>query len=283
MDGKLAVSATAAAAAALSSGMMAAAPPAEAANLSITPLNQVSGYVAFHAGFGHFVSQYAGTTKFQTGFTQLGGAAALNWWMSPTTSVQLDLYGNGISKSNGNGSTALGMAGHVAWAAPGNHEIGAMLSIGQTFGDRSSVLAIEGLWHGSNWSVYGQIGGKHGITFTSAVEPYVAVEGRWFLNANTAITFDATAASFNGDDAFTRFGAGIELKPGASPLAFFARAQISSVTWAGCCWHDTASEIKVGAKLMIGQGTLWQNNISGANKRDMNPWYGVFANAFELF
>jgi hypothetical protein len=233
----------------------------------------VSGYVEAAGAIGQETCCSSGSTSTE-GYTEIIGAGRLNWWLSPTHTLQVDANGTGISWSGSEGDQSLGLAAHYAWRAMPTGNLAVMGSVGQEGGTRYTTLAVEGQLHGMNWTIYGQ-GGVTREVSDSDHAPYVFVQGRYYFNPNFAAIADVTLANFDSES-FSQFGGTLEFKPVGMPFAIFGRGQIA--TWSENTFKETDSQAVFGIKLFVNQPTIWSNDVNGATYIDANPIYGEYAN-----
>ncbi|MAZ16933.1 MAG: hypothetical protein CL535_11465 [Ahrensia sp.] len=242
------------------------------------------GYVDIHAGHYDYDD---GLDIFDEADGLIGGAARLAVRMSPSFTLQGDLWTN-MEMSDVNGSYDYpGAALHVTWNPGDGRMLGAMGSIGEDNNrGRLANIALEGVHEMDRWRFYGQAGYMFGLTGsvddTNDHYWYGAANATYFQTDNLALSASLGAAKqsydFIGGPLEVRYinwGLRAEIKHDTVPAsAYFAYRGISSkVSSAIGDGSAVDHRFVVGLRFFFNQSTLREIN-RGIGLVDMNPAYG---------
>jgi hypothetical protein len=211
----------------------------------------------------------------------VGGAGQARFFMG-STSIQLDLYGEGVLSDNaGDGINTAGVGAHVGWLFGGGHYAGVFGAVtengymehGQYF------LGAEARGNFGNFSLYGQAALIEGLD-TSAVmdDPFIGWYARgvaqYFFGPN--VKLEGEVAFIDGEqyaadpDQVWLFGAEVEAKLGSGPVSAFASFE-----------HFTSDEdasdspfnvARLGVRIYLNAPTLQDHNQgTGANLDIIDP------------
>jgi hypothetical protein len=209
----------------------------------------------------------------------VGGAGAARFFLG-NTSVQLDLYGEGILSDNaGDGINTAGIGAHVGWLFGGHYAglFGAVtehgyMEHGQYF------IGAEGRTNLGNFTIYGQAALINGMDTSSPVDdPFIGWYARgvaqYFFGPN--LKLEGEVAYLDGEqeaadpDRIWLFAAEVEAKLGNSPVSAFASFEhfTSDI--------DAASPFQVariGVRVYLNSPTLQDHNQgTGANLDVIDP------------
>ena len=213
-----------------------------------------------------------------------GGAARVNWWMNPGTSMQFDFAGQRASDSTDNyyWTGSLYGAAHISKRTD-TYLIGLFGGIagtsdyeGYTGWDTSIFGGVEGQMYWGNFTLYGQAGFlKQFAGYYSGIYnlglPFAQIEGRYFLTPNTKISANVGITTGNiwgyyDPQTTLSYGGEIEHKFSANPVSVFGRVQ--GFHGSGT-YEISGHRLMVGARLNFGTDSLFTQDRNGATLKVM--------------
>jgi hypothetical protein len=262
----------------------------------VAPPPMLSGYLELYTGGAWNREDETGASENSRAWV-LGGAGRINYWWSPTASVQFDVQGDGGSYTGQTAGPARFSAhsyligAHVNWRDP-RGLLGIFGAAGDTSPDEISFAATSSLRHGIiggegqlYWNMitlYGQVGYDSTIggysagpgTYDSSHAWFVRGTARAYLTPNDRL--EGTIFYENGAHDFTTFPgvanvdfnltlwrAKYEHRFGASPFALFAAYQGTRTSFLDETQFD--HRIIGGVRIYFGENTLHQGDVSGAS------------------
>ena len=283
---------------------------AHAADLSIMPTKApppppaplLSGYLELYTGGAWNHEDETGAPEDSRAWV-LGGAGRINYWWSPTASVQFDVQGDGGSYTGQTTGPARFSAhsyligAHVNWRTPGGL-LGIFGGAGDASADEISSAGAPSLRHGIiggegqvywNWiTLYGQVGydstiGGYSVgpgTYDSSHAWFVRGTGRVYVTPNDrlegTIFYDSGTHDFtafpgvaNVDFNTTLWKVKYEHKFGASPFALFAAYQGTRTSFLDETVFD--HRILGGIRIYFGEDTLHDGDVRGATLDIIEP------------
>lgn len=233
----------------------------------------------------------------------IGGSARLAARMSPSFSVQgdvwinsFDLSGSGFDTGFGPYSFSMenrysGIAGHLTWRGGGGQSAGALVSYGSAadYGEFMNV-ALEGVYAMDQWRFYGQIGHVFGVggpaSTVNARSWYAGGVVTYYYTPNLAVSANLGVTSgeidWNSEEqSGWNWGARIDFKPENMPFTTYVAYQ--GRHWDGSDadpsnWSGTEHAVVFGVRLPLNATSIKQMH-GEVGLFDMNPVYGdLFAN-----
>mgnify|MGYP000217411164 FL=1 len=202
-------------------------------------------------------------------------AGRVNVWLNNSLSLQFDAWDEEAWFETSDASM-YGGAVHASVRDPSSYLVGALFSVGDSFGGSYASAGGEGQVYFGNLTVYGQAGYSWGYDNADGqTMPYVHLALREFLNPDLMLeaqggygSFDYGSGSADGYPWETR----IEGRVPRTPLSAY-------VAWQGM--HEefesgfsvTENAIVGGLRLMTA-GSLLENDRNGATLVDYNPLFG---------
>lgn len=240
-----------------------------------------SGFASLYFG-GSWSSQTEGGMQHDTGLV-VGGDARMNWWLSPSSSVQLDIEGEYAGNVKDCCATNYRWYGamdvHFAVRDPSSHAYALMLGLvaanNLDDGNRASygLIGVEGQRYIGNTTYYGQVGYLHLFNGDEDAERTGFVRGvlRHFTDPNTKLAAELGYARGRLHDntdnkiSFLTWGASAEQKMLGSPASVFLAytgARVKSTNNP----EDRAIDhtVMVGFRVYSNQATLLSNDRTGA-------------------
>lgn len=216
--------------------------------------------------------------------TPYGGAFAVNYWLTPTWTLQLDVWLNHFHALDYDYDyNSSGVALHLGKRTP-EYSIGGFASYGSN-GDAGAdgyTLGVEAQRYFEDVTLYIQGGysSDYGSSFVDAWYGHAVV--RYFHDPNLMFEANAgyaTADFSNGGTATLdqyRWGAKIEWKPKPDiPVSLYAAYQGHHDSW-DFGYELTNHGVYVGLRVLFGQDTLKDMDRNGASLADFNPAYGRY-------
>jgi hypothetical protein len=278
---------------------------ADAADLSAMPTKApvvappvaLSGYLELYTGGAWNHETESGETENSRAWV-LGGAGRINYWWSPTASVQFDVQGDGGNYTGQTtGPTRFSahsylIGGHASWR--NQHSlIGVFVGAGDASPDelapaavRHGLGGIEGQLYFNMLTLYGQAGYDSTIgglssgpgTLDNIHAGFVRGTARFYPNAN--LRLEGTVLYANGAHDFTAgvpsvgfdqwlWRAKVEHKFGASPFAIFGTYQGTRLAFADEVVFD--HRFLAGLRIYFDQPTLQIGDTSGATLDIIEP------------
>lgn len=253
---------------------------AMAGNVSLTPasgVEQLSGYIEGYGGLGsqaNWANPYGGWPGF-------GGAARAAYRVSPTWSIQADIFGshNDVPDDAYYKYGQLGGAIHLS--RRGANGLFGLVGGYTQVESYEGYYGFGGLFYGleaqadlGHFSLYGQAGGLTSISgyYQSSYpvnEIFGRIVGRYFVKPN--LKLEAGLTLFNGDiwgpsdpDTTLIWNAKAEYKFNG-PISTFVAVDGTHSSYVRNDSYDPVYRAMVGVKLSFGGGTLEDANRDGAS------------------
>jgi hypothetical protein len=244
------------------------------------PPSPLSGYVEIYGNFS--TDEYWGSSY--DPWAGIGGAARINRWMSPTSSLQFDFQANAQIESDSyyygeyevatflhaNRRTDTHLLGLFGGFAMSNDE-------GFDGWTGNFVGGLEAQAYLNNITLYGQVGVFKELFSYDEYDTLMwfgNFEARFFLTPNTKIAGKVGYHSGRLDtgDSYSAYnlGAEVEQKLGMSPVSLFGSYDFVHEIQG----NYNINTFKIGARVMINQPNLLDQDRKGATlKVDMAPIY----------
>ena len=219
-----------------------------------------------------------------------GGLARGNWWLGPTTNLQVDLFADRWASNEFSNKTGWvwDAATHLDWGHPGGGLFGAMLSIGQNsdFGDPQqagsfATGALEAQLSEGAFGLYAQAGysssfaGGGGDFSEGALwAGYTHLAARYAMGQNASLGADVGYAILPmGEHTrhILRWGATLEAMLPNTSLGVFLNYQGHYDDASGTDEHVTNNAVMAGIKFRF------NGDASSSMRVDYNPFTGVNA------
>jgi hypothetical protein len=301
---------------------MAADLPARAAPLAPAPIfSTVSGYVEAGVGIGWAhnsfsnVADYGGGNIFANSASghdstwSIAGAGRANVWLSPSFSMQTDIWGSSesakIKNCTGCGSsnnTAFNIGSHLSYRDPNAFLVGvygALGSFNAGYGGGHSTnhgtIGLEGQVYFGATTLYAQAGYASTISASDSASANAwNARGviRQYINPNLRISGELGYAHLDFDNnnnnsgsssaRQVNWGVGVENKFGTSPFSAFLKyegtdTQFNSSSVQCCTTYysskdkTTAHALKAGFRIYFNEGTLLANDRNGTTLDIRDP------------
>jgi hypothetical protein len=237
-----------------------------------------SGYLDLHGGVGGFFTS-AGDFPME----QFGGAGRVNTWLTPSLTVQFDLWGEVILDDNLVGDAPqpiLGFAAHLGHRDPAVGHIGGLVSVGSSHywnNPEYVTVAMEGQRYFGNATIFGQAGYTHGASGVGHPGSWYAYGGgRHFFTPNLMAELSGGLSAWRDDassNTALRWGGRFEYKPETHRFSVFAAYEGGVEFW-DYAWDFSDHLFFVGARYYFNQDTLLSHDRTGASLYDYNTMYG---------
>jgi len=279
---------------------------AHAADLSPIPMKApvaepppaLSGYLELYTGGAWNHEDETGAPEDSHAWV-LGGAGRINYWWSPTSSVQFDVQGDGATYTGQTSGPSRFSAfsyligAHVNWRDQrgllglfGGAGDASQDEIGPASGFRHGLIGAEGQLYWNMITLYGQGGYDSTIgglssgpgTLDSIHAWFVRGTARGYLTPNDRLegtifyangSHDFTAGAPNVDFNETLWRAKYEHKFNASPFALFAAYQGTRTAFLDEVVFD--HRFIGGVRIYFGENTLHAGDVSGASLDIIEP------------
>lgn len=242
------------------------------------------GFVEIHGGY--YVYDDA-DDAFDEDNGVIGGSARLAARLSPSFTVQGEVWTNRFLSSFGGSYDYPGVAAHVSWNPGDGRLFGVFGSVGNDNGwGNLANIGLEGALETDRWRIYGQAGRVFGISGEVDEENdrywYGGAAATYYHTANLALTGSLGAASQTYeigmtpiDIRYVNWGFRAEFKHDTFPASTYfsyrgTRTEVSSAFGDG---SGVEHDFIVGLRFFFNQATLREIN-SAAGLVDMNPAYG---------
>jgi hypothetical protein len=253
-----------------------AALPAAAADFSMADSGptadeqRVSALLDVQGGYSAFDSDFGSSDA-----THFDIAGRVNVWLNRSFSLQFDAWDEEAYFESGDASM-YGGAVHVSARDPSSYLLGALFSVGDSFGGSYANAAGEGQVYFGNLTVYAQAGYSYGYDNADGqTMPYVHLALREFLNPDLMLEAQGGYGSFDfgpGTTDVYRWEARIEGRVPRTPLSAYVAYQGMHEDF-GSGFSLTENAIVGGLRLMTA-GSLLENDRNGATLVDYNPLFG---------
>jgi hypothetical protein len=237
----------------------------------------VTGYLDVYGGWGW--SKY---TTDSDSFGIFGGNGAMNAWLSPTTSLQLDLNAQATTDLKNccgpDGEVYGSIGGHWSWRDQA-HLFGVFAAASATneLDDEGSntqgLIGVEGQIYLGNVTWYGQAGylaAFQGSNDYSANVGFGRLVGRLFLTPNSKFSGEVgyaagqfTSAGTVGPANFLNWGLAWEQQLAVNPLSVFV-SYTGYKAGGDPSYGSTQNQVVAGLKVNFGGGTLMDQDRHGA-------------------
>ena len=285
---KLLLALAGAAAFAFAGGAQAADLPLKAAPAA---QQDISGYMGLYIGTTWFNQNLPDYGARSEAFV-FGGEGRVNYWISPTLSVQMDAEAEVTtainnppydSTTDNDGRVHGVFGGHLAMRNPASHAIavfGGLSAANNLYhwggsGEGQMVhglIGLEGQLYFNQFTLYGQGGYAGRITGSDTTEPehlwFIRGVGRYFYTPNDKIQAEvgyAAGPAYNcsgcATNSITNWGVLYEHRFD-SPFSVYA--EYAGFSMDGDSARATEHMVMVGIKAYVNQGTLLANDRNGA-------------------